>query len=219
MNKKEIQEAIQQAKEKSPKRNFKQSIEVILNLRGMDLKKQDDRVDIFTQLPHSTGKDKKIGCFAGPELKEQAKSNCHAVVMHDEFGKYSEKKDIKKLARDIDWFIAQATIMPDVAKTFGRVLGPLGKMPNPKAGGVVPPNANLKPLIERLKNTIRLQTRDQYAVKARVGTEEMEEDKIAENIEAIHKSMTNALPQGEANIKEVLVKTTMGPPVEVGGKK
>jgi len=217
MNKKQLQQALTSAKEKAKKRNFKQGVEIVVNLRGLNLKNQEQRIDVFTMLPHETGKKVKVGCFSAPELSDQAKANCDEVVMHTDFKKYGDKKAVKKLADSCDWFLAQATIMPDVAKTFGRIFGPKAKMPNPKAGCVVPPNANLQALVARLKKTIRLQTREQYSIKAAVGKEDSDEEQVIDNMEAIYSTIVGVLPQGKDNIKDVIVKLTMGPAVKVGG--
>ena len=216
MDKKLIEKAIKTAKEKSNKRKFSQTIEFIMNFKGVDFKKQDNRIDLFLELPNDKGKEIKIGCFAAPELGEQAKTNCDTIIVHREFPKYKEKKDIKKLADSCDWFLAQATIMPDVAKVFGRVFGPKGKMPNPKAGCVVPPNANLKPLVERLKRTVRIISREQYSIKTSVGTEKSDEAKVLQNIETIYNTVIAKLPQGDANVKSAIVKLSMGSPVRIG---
>ena len=73
-----------------------------------------------------------------------------AFETHD-FDQFKDNASkIKKLAGEYDFFVAQANIMPQVATVFGKVLGPRGKMPNPKAGCVVPPKSQLGPLKERL---------------------------------------------------------------------
>src|SRR3989338_5004403 len=143
MEKEELQSALQKARDISDKRNFKQSFDLVINLKGLDMKKQEHNVDAFITLPHARGKKTKVCALVGAELFEQAKSVCDFAILSDTFEKYKEKKEIKKLANSYDFFIAQANIMPKVATTFGRIFGPRGKMPNPKSGGVVPPNANL----------------------------------------------------------------------------
>ena len=134
--------------------------------------------------------------------------------MKDEFKNYDEAA-IRALMKEADIFIAQATIMPQVASTFGKILGPVGKMPNPKAGAVVPPTAELKPVVERLQKTVRLETKGELSVKAPVGTEKMKDDEIAENMFAVYNAALHAVPGEKENIKEVLVKLTMGKPIAV----
>lgn len=215
MDKKQFTEAVKALKT-FPKRQFKQSFEFIMNLRDLDLKKPEEQVELWVQLPHDKGKATKIGALVGPELAEQAKATCDAVVTHDQFPKYAaDKKAIKKLAREMDYFIAQANIMPDVAKTFGRVFGPRGKMPNPKAGCVVAPNANLKVLTASLRKTVKVSAKLQPSVKVMVGKEDAPEEQIAENIQAIYTNVLHKLPQELSNIKSVQLKLSMTPPVRI----
>ncbi len=218
MEKKQFIEAIQALKA-LPKRKFKQTYDFVINLRQLDLKKPEEQIELWVKLPFDKGKPTKIGALVGPELAEQAKANCDIVIMHDDFPRYAaDKKGIKKLARTYDYFIAQANIMPDVAKTFGRVFGPRGKMPNPKAGCVVPPNANLKALTENLRKTIKVSAKIQPSAKAMVGKEDMPDEQIAENIMAVWSSVLPKLPQEAFNIKSVLLKLTMSQPVKITEK-
>jgi large subunit ribosomal protein L1 len=217
LDKNDFTKALQKLKETSPKRKFAQAVDLILNLKELDLKKPEEQLDIWVQLPNGRGKPMKFCALVGPELKEQAKANCDTVILHDEFKQYEgKKKEIKKLARKHDLFIAQATIMPDVARYFGRVLGPRGKMPNPKAGCVVPPNANLKALTERLKNVIHVVAKIQLSAKCAIGKEDFDEAKLLENALTVYNSARQALPQEDNNIKSVLLKYSMGAPVKVG---
>ena len=218
MDKKHFIEAIQALKT-LPKRKFKQTYDFIINLRQLDLKKPEEQVELWVKLPFDKGKPTKVGALVGPELADQAKANCDVVILHDNFSKYAaNKKEIKKLARQYDYFIAQIDIMPDVAKTFGRVFGPRGKMPNPKAGCVVPPNANLKALMETLRKTTKVSAKLQPSVKVMVGKEDMPDEQIAENMMAIYSNVLSKLPQEAFNIKSVLLKFTMSPPVKITEK-
>jgi len=218
MDKKVFLEAIQAVKTLS-KRKFKQTYEFIINLRNLDLKKPEEQIELWVQLPHDRGKPTKIGAFVGPELADQAKANCDLVILYDQFSRYAaNKKEIKKLASSYEYFIAQINIMPDVAKTFGRFFGPRGKMPNPKAGCVVPPNTNLKVLAERLRKTIKLSAKLQPSIKAMVGKEDAPDEQIAENMMTIYTNVLHKLPQETYNIKSVLLKLTMSPPVKIKEK-
>ena len=218
MDKKNFIDAIQALKA-LPKRKFKQTYDFIINLRHLDLKKPEEQVELWVKLPFDKGKPIKVGALVGPELQDQAKANCDVVIMHDNFQQYAaNKKEIKKLAQQYDYFIAQANIMPDVAKTFGRVFGPRGKMPNPKAGCVVPPNANLKTLTETLRKTTKVSAKLQPSVKVMVGKEDMPDEQIADNMMAIYSNVLSKLPQEAFNIKSILLKFTMSQPVKITEK-
>src|SRR3989338_3546303 len=121
MEKNQVTEALKRAKEVSSKRNFNQSVDLIINLKGLDLKKQEQQLDIFANLHYSRGKKISVCALIGAELQEQAKA-CDEFILVDDFAKFSKKSEIKKLANKHDFFVAQATIMPKVAATFGIIV-------------------------------------------------------------------------------------------------
>ena len=219
MNKKQILDAITELR-KEKKRNFSQTIDLQISLHNLDLKKQESKVDIFVTLPKSRGKKVSVCALVGGVLLNDAKANCDHIVQQEEFkGFKGKKKEIKQLVRAYDFFIAQADIMPAVATTFGRYLGPAGKMPNPKAGAIVPPKGSTKPIVEKLQRTIRISVKGELAVKCPVGKEDMSDEDLVENIYAAYNAFSNALPQHEQNIKQTRIKFTMSKAVVIGGKK
>ena len=218
MEKEQIQAIISKAKDTSQKRNFKQSFDLIINLKGLDLKKQERQIDTFITLPHTRGKKVKVCALVGPELEEHAKTVCDFVILSDNFGKYKDKKEIKKIANSFDFFIAQSNIMPKVATVFGRVFGPRGKMPNPKSGCTVPPNANLKQLYEKLQRTIRASAKTVPLIQCPIGTEDMNNNDVAENALTVYNSLLQLLPNEKHNIKDMYIKLTMGKPAKLGEK-
>jgi large subunit ribosomal protein L1 len=215
MDKAQVTQALKKAKENSQRRNFSQSVDLIINLRDIDLKKPEQSVNFFHTLHYGKGKKVKICALVGPELLSQAKEVCDNAVSVDDFPKY-QKKQAKKLATDFDFFIAQATIMTKVAQAFGKILGPKGKMPNPKAGCVVAPNANLKPLYERLQKTVKLQTKNDPIVQTIVGNEKMKDEEIIDNILTVYDGLIHHLPSGKNNIRNSFLKLTMGKAFEIG---
>ena len=122
---------------------------------------------------------------------------------------------MKKLATEHDYFLGQANIMPKIAQTFGRVLGPRGKMPNPKAGCVVPPKAPLKPLYERLQNTVKISVKKQPNIQVLIGKQDMPPEQVAQNVMTIYDQVIHHLPKERHNIKAVWIKTTMSKPVRL----
>ena len=216
MNKESIQKVLKEISEKSPKRGFKQTYDLIIVLKGLDMKKPDHQVDFFVTLHHDRGKKVKVCAFAGPELKENAKDAVDLVINVEDFDKYTKDKvAMKKLAREYDYFVAQANIMAKVATAFGKSLGPLGKMPNPKAGCVVPPNANLKVLVSRLGKTVRILAKKNPMVQVYIGKEGMEEEHIVDNIITIYNQVMHHLPNEAHNIRRAKLKLTMGPAIEL----
>ena len=211
MDKKIILTAIQELRKNTPKRKFSQSFDLIMNLKDLNLKKETDKVNTFFQFPHSNGKKITVCALVDQALVNTAKKNCDNVVLADTFSTL-DKKQIKKLAINYDYFVAQANIMPAIAKAFGKTLGPKGKMPNPKAGCVVQPTEDLAPVVQKLQKTVKLETKNELAVKIRVGTEAMKDEEIADNIFAAYEKILHTVPQEKQNIKSVMIKLTMGKP-------
>ncbi|MBI2134835.1 50S ribosomal protein L1 [Candidatus Woesearchaeota archaeon] len=215
MDKALVAKTLKTVKETSPKRNFMQSIDLIINLKDIDIKKQEQQLNTFVALHHS-GKKVSVCALVGPELEKQAKEVCDEVILAESFARYKDKKELKKLANRHDFFIAQANIMPQIATAFGRVFGPRGKMPNPKIGGVLPPNANLRPLYEKLVKTVKIAAKNEPCIKCMVGKENSNEDEIIDNILTIYNSVIHILPNEKHNVKNVMLKLTMGPAFVVG---
>ena len=218
MDNKDILKAIQQARKNAKKRKFSQTIDLIINLQSLDIKKEDQKINAFVTLPHQRGKKIKIAALIGQELATKAKGVCDHIILEENF-KSTDKKEIKKIASDSGFFIAQANIMPKIASSFGKILGPRGLMPNPKAGCVVPPTGELKPVIEKLQRVVHIQTKSELSVKAPVGNEDMKDEDILANAMAIYNNVLHSLPQEKNNIKNVMIKLTMGKPVIVGIKE
>jgi large subunit ribosomal protein L1 len=105
--------------------------------------------------------------------------------------------------------------MPKVAAAVGRVFGPKGKMPNPKLGCVVPPNANLEPLMKKLKQTVRLRATKATNLQCMVGKEDQSESEIIDNILTVYNTSVKQLPNEDQNIKNTSIKLTMGKPVDI----
>ena len=221
MKKEQIIKVLQKARESSKKRKFSQSFDLLVQLKNLDLKKNDQKVDLFLTLPHPRGKKMKICAFVDSQLQAKAEEAFDGIVLKSDFIKYKNKpKDIKKLAETYDFFVAQADLMGQLAGIFGKFLGSRGLMPNPKAGCVVPGNMpNLKPLAEKLQKTIRLQTKSELAIKVPLGLETLKDDEVADNVLAAYQSLLKALPQEKNNVKGAFVKLTMGPLFNLDNEK
>lgn len=214
IDEKTIKETIKQLKESSKKRNFTQTYDLIVNLKNLDLKKPEHQLDLYVQLHYSKGRKSKICALVGPELQPQAEKVCDKTIPQHEFQKISaDKKAVKKLASEFHFFIAQANIMPQVATAFGKVFGPKKKMPNPKAGCVVPPSANLKPLYDKLQKTVRLYAKERPLIQIPVGSEAMDEKEIVDNVLTVYDQLIHHLPLEKNNINSVFLKLTMSKPV------
>jgi large subunit ribosomal protein L1 len=215
LDKAKILDTVKKLKADSKKRKFKQNVEVIITLQGLNLKKPEEQVEFFVTLPHVRGKSVKVCALIGPELKEEATKVCDKVILQQEFVEYADKKKAKQLASEYDYFIAQANIMGQIAGTFGKIFGPRGKMPNPKAGCVVPPKGALKPLYDRLQKTLKVSAKTQLQVQCRIAHEGEEDAQIAENVEYLYSQLLQHLPNHDKNIKQVFLKLTMSKPIKV----
>ena len=216
MNDKQIVQAIDSVKSSAKERKFTERVDLIVNLKDVDLKKPENHVDFFIALPSAPGKIRKIAALVDSELLEEAKAHADLVIPLERFGEYSKNPaQMKKLASEYDFFIAQANIMKDIAANFGRILGSRGKMPNPKGGMVVPPKASLGPLVERLRNTIHVRVKSAPVFQAGVGSLDQDSAEIAKNVSTLYKQLLQGLPNEETNVKSVYLKSTMGEPVKV----
>ncbi len=215
IGKKEIINKIKIALEKKGDRKFSQAIDLSIGLKGIDLKNQANAIEEFIVLPYSNGSDFKICGLVDKELQTEAKTHFDKVIMKDDFDKYTNKKNLKKIASEYDYFVAQANIMALIAKTFGKVFGPRGKMPSPKANCVIPANAKLETLKGKLKRTVLLKAKKSPVINVKVGNEKQNIEEVAENIHSILDFLVKYLPQGEQNIKSVYLKTSMGESVKL----
>jgi len=211
MDNKLVLETLEKVKKESKKRKFKQSVDLIINLKGLDLKKPDNQLDFFITLHNDRGQKNKICAFVPDELEAKAKDNCDMVVKESDFDKLvKDKKQVKRLAKDHEFFVAIANVMPKVAASFGKVLGPRGKMPNPKIGCVLPPAGDIKPLYDKLQNLLRIVVRSSLHVQCKVGKEDDDPEKVCDNILTIYNGLLSHLPNEKQNIKNVSLKLTMG---------
>ena len=100
--------------------------------------------------------------------------------------------------------------MPLVGRTLGPVLGPRGKMPIP-----VPPNADIEALMAKHRKTIVVRMRNQPIIQVSVGAENMSEDELWDNVQAVLRVLDGKLKRGLKNVKLAYVKTSMGTPVKI----
>ena len=211
MNRKKLTEAVNKALEDKGKRKFTQSIELIINTRGVDFTKSENRVNVDVVLPNGKGgKELKAAVIAEEVMGADAKKGgADLVILPAELPSYAEPKKLKDLAENY-FLLAQPNLMGQVAKSLGQYLGKRGKLPRPIIG-------NVKDMIAKSKNSIRITTKGKYlpVLHAFVGTEKMEAEELIDNAEAIYDAI-KAKIGGEGNVKSVYVKLTMGRPVKVG---
>ncbi len=212
LDKKTLLDAVKEAKSKSGEKKFNQSVELILDIKEIDMKSPEGRIQQVIELPHVTGKPNKILVVATGELAMNAKKAKVAKVIEkaDLEGLSGKKKELRKLANSYDVFLSEAPLMPLVGRNFGPVLGPRGKLPVP-----VPPNADIQVLIKKHRKTVLVRMRNQPIIQCAVGTADMKDEQIVENIQAILRMLEGKLKRGLKNIKYAFIKTSMGTPVKI----
>ncbi len=215
MDKVKLLEILKQVRANKGDRKFTQSIDVAFNLKELDLNKEEGKLEEFIQLPHGRAKPAKICAIVGAELIEQAKKFCDFAIISDDFPKWEDKRKVKKLAREYDFFLGQANMMPQIAKRFGRYFGPVGKMPNPKAGQIIPPKGNIESIVKILRNTIKVAIKKAPVIHCSIGSEKFTDEQLAENLIAIFEKLKSKLPRAQHNIANTYVKTTMGGSVKL----
>jgi len=203
--KEELSKALTELR-KEKKRNFNQTIDLIINLKKYDFKKSP--LNLFINLPHNV-KDKKICAFL------ESKNNNVETITQEEFRKYSDKKELKLLVNKFDFFIAQASLMPKVATTFGRFLGPVGKMPSPQLGILMDVNEKtLNELKLKINSNVKIRSKE-ASIKLAIGKEDMKDEDVIENIMSVYEVVLKSLPRENDNIKNVEIKFTMTKPKKI----
>ena len=208
----DVSRALGELRKTITKKKFTQSIDLVVRLREVDLKKPENRINETIALPNPPEKALKICVIASGDLATRAKSaGADMLVGRQEMDNYAkDKKAARKLAQEYDFFIAEAPMMPLVGRALGSFLGPRGKMPTP-----VPPNAPIEQIVSNHRKMVRVRMREQPVLQCRIGTETMADDKLVENIQAVESRIEQKLERGFKNIGEILVKGTMSKPVKI----
>lgn len=204
--------AVTEAQNKAKKRKFEEAMEVIVNLKGISLKKGGQQINLDVTLPHSIGEGMQVCIIGSGNFAFQARKVGAARILEpDDLSRLETDKDAAKaLAEEIQFFIAQAEMMPLIGRILGPVLGPRGKMPRP-----VPPDADLGKLLSEFSSSVKLRMRKNLVVQAKIGNRSMDPKLVAENIQAVITALEAHLERGMQNIAVVITKTTMGPAVRI----
>ena len=207
MEKKKILEILENLKNQRKERKFDESVDLIINLKNFDIKKNS--VNLFLTLPYKI-KNKKSCAFL------EKKSQVIDSITKQEFDQYKEKKKIKSLVKKYDFFISTAGLMPSVATSFGKYLGPSGKMPSPQFGVLKSgDDGEITGLAEQIDKVTKVKSKEP-SLKFSVGKASMKNEEIAENIIYSYNSILNALPRKKENIKNTMIKLTMSKAIKIG---
>jgi large subunit ribosomal protein L1 len=187
---------------------FNESVEVHVRT-GLNVRHADEQLRGTIALPNGLGKDVKIAVFAqGDKAREAEEAGADVVGAEDLAQKIQDGFD------DFDVAIATPDLMPIVGR-LGRILGPSGKMPNPKVGTVTMDVA--KAVEESKSGKVEYRTDRTAIVHLVIGKSDFEELKLLENYAAVMDELIRAKPSAAKGryIRSVTFASTMGPGVKV----
>ena len=217
MQKRDLIAAFKEMRGQTKPRKFTQSVELIINFKGLDIKKQESQVDVKVNLPHATGKKgttKSLLFAKNKDFIEEVKPKFDRVIEESEIASL-KKKDIGQIISEFDVLLAEGPTMIAVGKYLGQQLAPKGKMPKP----VQPNPAVVDQMLKQMGSVTRVSNKKGKftpLVQTVIGSEAMDDEQLSQNALAIVDAVTGQLPRKQQNIKSVFVKETMGPPVKIG---
>jgi len=214
VNESEIVTLIQEAKKGERERKFKESLELYITLKDIDVKKGFALNEVI-QLPKQMSKPAAVCVMATGDMGLKAKdAKADEVMDNDNLSKLAEdKRASRKLINKYDFFLADTKLMPVVGKSLGQLLGPRGKMPTP-----VPFNAPIESFLDRFRSSIRVRVKNSLSISCKVGDVTMDEHDVAVNAMAIINNLKGKLPNGDKNIRRYMIKTTMGKAIKLDHK-
>ena len=215
VNESEIVTLIQEAKKSEKERKFKESLELYITLKDIDVKKGFAFNEVI-QLPNQMSKPAAVCVMASGDMGLKAKdAKADEVLDNDGVNKLAEdKRATRKLINKYDFFLADTKLMPAVGKKLGQLLGPRGKMPTP-----VPFNAPIESFLERFRSSIKIRAKGSLSMSCRIGEENMDDADLAANAHAVATAIEKTLPNGSKNVEKIMFKTTMGKAIKVAQVK
>ena len=211
VNEAELISLIQEAKKSEKERKFKESLELYITFKDIDVKK-GFALNETIQLPKQMSKPAAVCVMATGDMGIKAKNaKADEVIDGDGINKLAEnKRETRKLINKYDFFLADTKLMANVGKSLGQLLGPRGKMPTP-----VPFNAPIETFLNRFRSSIRVRVKNSLALSCKIGDVEMDEKDVASNALAIISAIEKKLPNGDKNLRKIMIKTTMGKPIKL----
>ncbi|HEV8386941.1 MAG TPA: 50S ribosomal protein L1 [Nitrososphaera sp.] len=204
---------VKKAREASTKRKFTQSAELTLVLKDIDVKKGFNLNEVVA-LPHKPSKEPTICVIATGDMGSKVrKAGVDKVMEPQELDRLgTNKREARKVVRSYDFFLSDTNQMATVGRSLGQFLGPKGKMPTP-----LPYGAPVEAIANRFRSSVRVKAKSQLNLSAKIGDEKMDDSQLAENANAVISAVEKKLPQGDKNIKNAMVKFTMGKNAKLSG--
>jgi len=215
VNANELIDMIKKARELAEKRNFNQSVELVVMLKDIDVKK-GFALNEVVNLPHNASRRASVCVVGSGDLALRARNaNADRVIEPEELDRIgTNKREVKKLVREYDFFLADTSLMPAVGRALGQFLGPRGKMASPLQF-----NAPIETILERFRTSVRVRSKGQLTVSCKIGDETMSDHDLANNALAVLGAIEKKLPAGEKNVRGLMVKLTMGKTVKLAEAK
>jgi len=203
MEDEEIRKGIEKALEEKGKRNFVQTVEMIINFKNVYFSKQENRLNLTIFLPNGLGKEKEVVIFSD---SLEAKKYGRVITSKEIEALSKNKKELEKLKDAI--LLADPKLISVVLRYLGQYLGPRGKIPK-----VI--TRSLEEEIREARSSIKLQSKGRYlpTIQCPIGSESMSIDQLTENAKKVLEEISTKVQRG--NIKNIYFKLTMGKAVKV----
>jgi large subunit ribosomal protein L1 len=192
---------------------FDESVEVHIRT-GLNVRHADEQLRGTIALPHGLGKEVKIAVFAKGDKAREAEEAGADFVGADDLAKRVQEEGFT----DFDVAIATPDMMPVVGR-LGRILGPQGKMPNPKVGTVT---MDVRKAVEESKaGKVEYRTDRTAIVHMIIGKTSFEERQLLANYQAIVEELIRAKPSAAKGkyLRTIVMASTMGPGIKVDPSK
>jgi large subunit ribosomal protein L1 len=215
VNDAQVKELVRRAREGATKRNFNQSAELTLVLKDIDVKKGFNLNEVVV-LPHKPSRLPSVCVIASGDMSTRAKAaGVERVMTPEELDRLgTNKREARKIVRAHDFFLSDTGQMASVGRSLGQFLGPKGKMPTP-----LPYGAPVEAIAGRFRGSVRVKAKNQLNVSTKIGDEKLSDDQLVENANAVIAAVEKKLPQGDKNIRNAMVKFTMGKTVKLSALK
>jgi len=191
---------------------FDETVEIHINL-GIDVTQSDQMIRGAIPLPHGIGKSVRVAVFAQGDNATKAKSAGADIVGAADLVEKIQKEGFL----EFDVVIATQDMMAMVSR-LGKVLGPRGLMPTPKAGTVVPASGDLSAAVKEFKaGKVEYRSDKTGQIHAGVGKMSFDDQKLVENINVFVEQVRNAKPSGVKGnfINGVVLSATMSPGIRI----
>lgn len=206
-----IKQAVAELK-KLKRAKFDETVEIHINL-GIDPTQSDQMVRGAIPLPHGIGKTKRVAVFAQGDDVAKAKAAGADVVGGADLVEKVQKENYL----DFDVVLASQAMMGQVSR-LGKVLGPRGLMPTPKAGTVIPATGDLAQVVKEFKaGKVEYRTDKTGQIHAGVGKMSFDDQKLIENINVFVEQVRSVKPSGVKGnfINGVVLSATMSPGIRL----